>query len=391
MSQFIAKVDVDKYTISFHREGSVWVSDVVAGVRGTRMLQYMLYDPFDCMSRMSIDVLIPFDAYIKYEWLKVCPHMKYAYEKCGDVVTADKMAMIAYVNKYPFLEPLLNNPHNKKYAYFSFMWHQTYDSPDKYELRPAMLKQVIRNFHDPSIDIHPFIPLSKAHEPQYRWALSLVDDYGMDDWTLTEIGNGWFTEKDMNYVIKLHDRAPDEFMLGEIWDVLESYLSYRRMIKDAIYEDLLPRTVRDDPYWIYPSPAAYTTRRNRIAGILNDFQDGRESHAEFDMHMDRYKNYPVDVTVDGFRFYTTTSREDWIEHSDALKQCCYRLKYYSHANSILTFVEKDGIPYGTIDYSLDEHQVIQARVDQTDYSKSDMPADVVKLFRKHVMSKLENK
>lgn len=27
----------------------------------------------------------------------------------------------------------------------------------------------------------------------------------------------------------------------------------------------------------------------------------------------------VDVTVDGFRFYTTTSREDWIEHSDALK------------------------------------------------------------------------
>lgn len=99
----------------------------------------------------------------------------------------------------------------------------------------------------------------------------------------------------------------------------------------------------------------------------------------------------VDVTVDGFRFYTTTSREDWIEHSDALKQCCYRLKYYSHTNSILTFVEKDGIPHGTIDYSLNEHQVIQARVDQTDYSKSDMPTNVVKLFRKHVMGMLENK
>lgn len=389
MSQFIAKIDVDKYTISFHREGSVWVK--AKGVRGTRMLQYMLYDPCDCVSRMSVDVLIPFDAYIKYEWLKVCPHMKYAYDKCGDVVTADKMAMIAWCNKHPYLEPLLNNPHNKKYAYFSFMWNCTSDSAAKYERDPAMLKQVIRNFHDPSIDIHPFIPLSKAHEPQYRWALSLIDDYGMDDWTLSEIWDGWFTEKDMNYVIKLHDKAPDEFILGEIWDVLESYLSYRRMIKDAIHEDLIPRTVRDDPYWIYPSPAAYTTRRNRIAGILNDFQDGQESHTEFDMHMDRYKNYSVDITVGEFRFYTTTSRETWIKHSDALKQCCYRLKYYSHTSSILIFVEKDGIPYGTIDYSLNEHQVIQARVDQTDYSKSDMPADVLKLFRKHVVCMLENK
>ena len=389
MSQFIAKVDVDKYTISFHREGSVWVK--AKGVRGTRMLQYMLYDPCDCTSRMDVDVLIPFDAYIKYEWLRVCPHMKYAYEKCGDVVTADKMAMIAYVNKYPFLEPLLNNPHNKKYAYFSFMWNCTRDSVAKYECDPAMLKQVIRNFHDPSIDIHPFIPLSKAHEPQYRWVLSLVNDYGMDDWTLIEIASGWFTEKDMNYVIKLHAKASDGSMLGEIWDTLETYLSYRRMIKDAIHEDLLPRTVLDDPYWIYPSPSSFPARRRRIAGILNDFHDGQESHAAFDMHMDRYKNYPVDVTVDGLRFYTTTSREDWIEHSDALKQCCYRLKYYSHTNSILTFVEKDGIPYGTIDYSLNEHQVVQARIDQSDYSKSDMPADVLKLFRKHVMSMLENK
>lgn len=389
MSQFIAKVDVDKYTISFHREGSVWVK--AKGVKDTCMLQYMLYDPHDGVSRMYGDILIPFNAYIKYEWLKVCPHMKYAYEKCGDVVTADKMAMIAYVNKYPFLEPLLNNPHNKKYAYFSFMWNCTIDSPGKYERKPAMLKQVIRNFHDPSIDIHPFIPLSKAHEPQYRWALSLVNDYGMDDWTLSEIWNGWFTEKDMKYVIKLHDKAADARILGEIWDVLESYLSYRKMINDATHEGLVPHTVLDDPYWIYPSPAAYTTRRNRIADILNNFHYVQEGHAEFDMHMERYKNYPVDVTVDGFRFYTTTSRETWIEHSDTLKQCCYRLKYYSHTDSILIFVEKDGIPYGTIDYSLNEHQVIQARVDQTDYSKSDMPTNVVKLFRKHVMVMLENK
>ena len=163
------------------------------------------------------------------------------------------------------------------------------------------------------------------------------------------------------------------------------------MIKDAIHEDLIPRTVRDDPYWIYPSPASYTTRRNRIADILNNFHDDQESHGEFDSHMERYKNYPVDITVGEFRFYTTTRREDWIEHSDALKQCCYRLKYYSHSSSILTFVEKDGIPYGTIDYSLNEHQVIQARVDQTDYSKSNMPADVLKLFRKHVVHMLENK
>ena len=389
MSQCISNVVVDKYTISFHREGSVWVK--AKGVRGERMVQYMLYDPYDGESRMDGDVMIPFSDYVKYEWLKVCPHMEYAYKKCGDAVTADKMSMIVYVNKYPFLEPLLNNPHNKKYLYFSHMWHCTDDGLFKYENDPAMLKQVIRNFHDPSIDIHPFIPLSKAHEPQYRWALSLVNEYGMDEGILSELANGWFTEKDMNYVIKLHDKAPDEFILGEIWDVLESYLSYRRMIKDAIHEGLMPRTVRDDPYWIYPSPASYTTRRRRVAGILHDFYYVQESHEEFDSHMERYKKYSVDITVDGFRFYTTTSREDWIEHSDALKQCCYRLKYYSHISSILTFVEKDGIPYGTIDYSLNEHQVIQARVDQTDYSKSDMPADVLKLFRKHVVCMLENK
>lgn len=51
----------------------------------------------------------------------------------------------------------------------------------------------------------------------------------------------------------------------------------------------------------------------------------------------------------------------------------------------------DGVPYGTIDYSLEEHRVLQARIDQTDYSKSDMPSGVVKLFMKHVICVLENK
>ena len=72
-------------------------------------------------------------------------------------------------------------------------------------------------------------------------------------------------------------------------------------------------------------------------------------------------------------------------------QCCYRLKYYSHEESILTFVEKDGVPYGTIDYSLEYHHIQQSRIDQSDYSKSSMPADVVKLFMKHVVHMLENK
>ena len=389
MSIYIARKYVGAYTFVFHREGTLHVE--IQGNPNAYELCDALCDAYSGIAQMSGDVLIPFDDYIKYTWLRLFPHMKYAYDKCGDVVTADKMAMITVVNHYPFLEPLLNNPHNKKYAYFNFMWNCTSDGPGMYLDNPTILRQVIRNFHDPSIELNMFIPLSKAHEPQYRWVLSLVNDYGMDECSLSELANGWFTEKDMNYVIKLHAKAPYDFILGEIWDTLETYLSYRRMIKDAVFEDLLPRTVRDDPYWVYPSPSSFPARRRRIAGILNDFYDGQESHADFDMHMERYKKYPVDITVDEFRFYTTTSRKDWIEHSDALKQCCYRLKYYSHTSSILTFVEKDGIPYGTIDYSLNEHQVIQARVDQTDYSKSDMPANVVKLFRKHVMSMLENK
>ena len=389
MSTYIARKYVGAYTFVFHREGALHVE--IQGSPNAYGLCSALYDPYDGNTIISHDTMVPFDDYIKYTWLKVFPHMKYAYEKCGDTVTADKLAMITIVNKYPFLEPLLNNPHNKKYLYFDFMWHQTYDDPGKYENDPAMLKQVIRNFHDPSIDIHPFVPLSKAHEPQYRWVMNMIKEGSLDELILSDLGNGWFTEKDMNYIIKLHTKAPSELGLVEQWDALESYVSYRRMIKDAIHEDLIPRTVRDDPYWIYPSPASYLARWNRITGILNDFHNGQVSHDEFDSHMGRYNNYRVDITVDGFRFYTTTSREAWIKHSDALKQCCYRLKYYAHTSSILTFVEKDGVPYGTIDYSLEEHQIIQARIDQTDYSKSDMPSDVVKLFRKHVACMLENK
>lgn len=389
MSQFIFTVDVDEYIIAFHREGSVWVK--VKGRSGTRMLPYMLCDPFDGESRMDSDTLIPFNDYVKHEWLKVCPHMKYAYAKCGDEVTADKMSMITYVNKHPFLEPLLNDPHNKKYARFSYMWSCTSDTLVRYEKDPAMLKQAIRNFHDPSIELDMHVPLSKAHEPQYRWVMNMIKEGSLDELILINLATGWLSEKDMKYVIKLHAKAPSELRLDEEWIALESYISYRGMLNDAVYEGLLPVNVLDDPYWVYPSPASYLTRRNRVNDTLNDFYDGQESHEEFDSHMERYKNYPVDITVGEFRFYTTTSREDWIKHSDALKQCCYRLKYYSHDNSILTFVEKGGVPYGTIDYSLECHHIQQARIDQTDYSKSSMPADVVKLFMKHVVHMLENK
>lgn len=389
MAQFISSIDVDEYTISFHREGSVWVK--VKGVRGVRMIQYMLCDPYDGTMKMSGDVLIPFNDYVKYEWLKVFPHMKYAYDKCGDVVPADRMAMITYVNKHSFLEPLLNNPHNKKYTSLIYMWASITEPLPRYARHPDVLKQAIRNFHDPSIELNMYIPLSKSHEPQYKWVMNMIKEGSLDELITTDLSTGWLSKKDMNYVIKLHAKAPREFRLDEEWIALESYVNYRRMLEEAVYERLLPNNVLDDPYWVYPSPASYYARRNRVADVLNAFYDGQESHEEFDSHMERYKKYSVDITVDGFRFYTTTSRDGWISHSDALKQCCYRAKYYSHEDSILTFVEKDGMPYGTIDYSLEYHHIQQARIDQSDYSKSSMPADVVKLFMKHVIHMLENK
>lgn len=388
MSKRIFREEVGIYEFSFHNDGNVWVS--ISGKRGQHLISSALCDPYDGTSKMPEDVLVPFDAYVKYEWLKVFPHMKYAYEKCGDAIPAGKMAMITHVNQYPCLEPMLNNPHDKRYAYFNVMWNVTCDSRAKYEMYPEMLKHAIRNFHNASIELNMFIPLSKAHEPQYKWLADLINKYDIEELTLIELASGWLTEKDMNYVIKLHAKAPSELRLDEVWVALEAYMSYRAMLKNAVFEGLLPDNVMDDPYWVYPSPAAYLTRRNRVADILNDFYDGQESHEEFDSHMERYKKYPVDITVDGFRFYTTTSRESWISHSDALKQCCYRLKYYAHENDILTFVEKDGVPYGTIDYSLEYHHIQQARIDQTDYSKSNMPTDVVKLFMKHVINMLEN-
>lgn len=389
MSQFISSVDVGEYTISFHRDGNVWVE--TKGARDVRMIKYMLCDPYDGESRMDSDTLIPFSDYVKHEWLKVCPHMKYAYDKCGDVVHADRMAMITYVNKHPFLEPLLNNPHDKKYTLLIYMWEGITEPLPRYKRHPNVLKQAIRNFHDPSIELNMRIPLSKAHEPQYKWLMNMINEGTLDELITTDLSTGWLSEKDMNYVIKLHAKAPREFRLDEEWIALESYVNYRRMLEEAVYEGLLPDNVLKDTYWVYPSPTSYYARCNRVADVLNAFYDGQESHEEFDSHMERYKKYSVDITVDGFRFYTTTSREGWISHSDALKQCCYRAKYYSHENNILTFVEKDGVPYGTIDYSLNEHQVFQARIDQSDYSKSSMPADVVKLFMKHVVHMLENK
>lgn len=388
MSNYIARKYIGGYTFVFHREGTVHVE--IQGKHRAYDICDALCDPYDGTSLIGYDTMVPFDDYIKYAWLRIFPHMEYAYKKCGDMVTADELAMITYVNKHPYLESLLNNPHNKRYAYFNYMWTCTCDHLSAYEKDPVMLKRVIRNFHDASIEQCMYIPPSKAHEPQYRWVADMAKNTSVSDITLIELANGWLTEKDMNYVIKLHAKAPREFRLDEQWIALESYISYRGMLRDATREGLLPDNVMDDPYWVYPSPASLYARRDRVYGILTDFYEGQESHVEFDSHMERYKKYPVDITVDGFRFYTTTSRESWIRHSDALKQCCYRLKYYAHDTSILTFVEKDGVPYGTIDYSLSEHQIIQARIDQSDYIKSNMPTDVVKLFMKHVISMLEN-
>lgn len=381
---FISSVVVENYVFSFHEEGTVWVHINDGRRRNYSMIWYELCDPYTGREAMDPNMLVPFDARVKHEWLKVCPHMKYAYEKCGDVVTADKLAMIAYVNKYPCLEPLLNNPHNKEYRYFTYMWNNTCDCISMYERMPHVLKQVVRNFHDATIDLHMFIPLSEAHEPQYRWARDMVSRGCVDGIVLSELSDGEFTVKDMNYVIKLHKKAPKDFRLDEEWIALESYVNYRRMLKDVVNEGILPGNVLDDPYWVYPSPAQYYNRRDRIDELLTNHYDSLDSHEDFDECIERYARYPVDIEVGGYRFYTTTSRERWIDHSDALKQCCYKARYYTHENNILTFVEKDGMPYGTIDYSLVEHRVVQARVDQTVYSESDMPLSTVALFNKHV-------
>lgn len=388
MSECIFREEVGIYEFSFYSDGVVRVR--MSGTREERLISSAICYSCGESARMAEDELVPFDAYVKYEWLKVFPHMKYAYEKCGDAVPAGKMAMISYVNQYPYLEPLLNNPHDKSYAYLRSMWDATCDCMSAYEKDPARLKRVIRNFHDASIEQCVYVPLSKAHEPQYRWVADMAKNTNVSDITLMELSSGWLTKKDMDYVIKLHDKAPSAFRLDEQWIALESYISYRGMLRDAVHEELLPDNVMDDPYWVYPSPASLYARRDRVYDILTGFYEGQEPHEDFDIYVERYKKYPVDITVDGFRFYTTTSRESWVSHSDALKQCCYRLKYYAHDTSILTFVEKDGVPYGTIDYSLSEHQIIQARIDQTDYSKSNMPTDVVKLFMKHVINMLEN-
>lgn len=388
MSNDIARKYVGAYTFVYTREGDVLVE--IQGHRHIYDICNALCDEYGGESHISCDVIVPFDDYIKYAWLRVFPHMKYAYDKCSDTVTADKMAMLVHCNKHPCLEPLLNNPHNKKYACLNYMWRNTSDSVDEYERAPAKLKQAIRNFHDPSIELDMHVPLSKAHKPQYKWVMGMIKEGHMDEFILSDIALTGLSEKDMNYVIKLHAKAPRELRLDEVWIALEAYVSYAGMLRECVLEGLLPNNVLDDPYWVYPSPAAYLNRRNRVRELLEYEQGSKESHEEFDNHMERYKKYPVDITVDGFRFYTTTSREDWISHSDALKQCCYRLKYYSHDTSILTFVEKDGVPYGTIDYSLEHHHVQQARIDQTVYSESNMPYDVVKLFNKHVVRMLEN-
>lgn len=391
MSNCIFTVDVNERAFKFYKKGIVRVCiNIDQRNHIIDSLFNGLCDPYDGGAHIDGDIVVPFDTYVKHEWLKVLPHMKYAYEKCGDVVTADKLAMITMVNRYPCLEPMLNNPHNKKYACLNFMWNQTCGSPGVYEENTARLKQAIRNFHDPSIELNRYIPLSVAHEPQYRWLAAMINKGDLDERILLDLTTMGLYEKDMNYVIKLHAKAPRDLRLDEEWTALEAYVSYKNLLRECVYEGHLPHSVLSDPYWVYPSPASYLERRNRVYALLEITRDGGV-HEEFDNHMERYKKYPVDITVDGFRFYTTTSREDWISHSDALKQCCYRLKYYSHDASILTFVEKDGVPYGTIDYSLEHHHVQQARIDQADYSKSNMPNDVVKLFNKHVVRMLENK
>lgn len=320
--------------------------------------------------------------------LKCSPTLHYALDRSGGFISVGELCIMHRCSTHPEMEAFLNNPHHKSMATLMHMLYTTSDNPMNYALQKDRFKKALSNWHKKDVPASKNVPLSMMHIPAYRW---LSENYHSDDesvWDmLTRIS---FCDKDVNYLMKSY---PDGLEEG-----IDEWVHYMDSLYTCVREHLIGPAHMDDPYWRRPSRASFYDKRARLEGMLQELMEMREEHmrnnprhGDFDEKVARYSDYRIDIQVGAYRFYTSMDRETWISHSNALKQCCYNARYYAAEDTVLVFVEKDGAPYGTIEYNTNSHTIPQARVDQTDYHKSKMPNNVIELFRSSVMPEMQGK
>lgn len=270
------------------------------------------------------------------------------------------------------------------------------------ELTPVQRRHAVRNWMENDIapyDVERVPPLHTWHEARwdhffrspYRTAqTAAVLSHLMENMLINGLD---FTDKDVKYIWKQvmrrldnGDELPPQ-ELAHMWEqVLGVWVDNMQVLYNLWLEDALNgRDICDiwyDDYWRYPRDIeiAHNTNDHRLREILDRIPE--QSHKAFEEYKPAYDGYKIDITIDGYRFYTTGDVQQWQSHARALRQCVFNAGYYKYSG-IIVFVEKDGNPYGTI--HCEKGEILQARIDQTDYSASRMPDEIQNMFLTHVV------
>lgn len=341
------------------------------------------------------------------------PELKYAVQKIRKNWIKSGLAMqytviMLYYGDIKETESLLSCPYNNDvfgmlYSYELAAEYQ--DAPSWEELTAAQRRHAVRNWTENDVtrcgpDYLP--PLHTWHET--RWDFFFRNPHRTDraHVTLSRLAenmhyNGLdFTDKDVKYIWKQVRRglqgdesSPQE--LARVWEqTLDVWTDNMQILYSIWVEDAFNgrdiALIWHDDYWRYPRDIviAHDTNNARLLEILEGDQEVNSK--AFEEYAPIYEEYGIDITIDGYRFYTTGHSQQWQDHARALRQCVYSAGYYKYSG-IIVFVEKDGNPYGTI--HCDKSEILQARIDQTDYSKSIMPEEIQDMFLTHVVPQYE--
>lgn len=339
------------------------------------------------------------------------PELKYAMQKIRKNWIKSGLAMqytviMLYYSHIKETESLLSCSYNNDV--FGMLY--SYETAAEYwntatwdELTNAQRRQAVRNWLENDVsqcgpDYLP--PLHTWHES--RWDFFFRNPHRTKQsyhvlYQLTEnmLINGLdFTDKDVKYIWKQvrrnlqGDELPEQELVQMWYQSLGVWVDNMQVLYNLWLEGDFNGTGRDistiwhEDYWRYPRDIviAHDTNDNRLQEIL--YGSPEVNNQAFEEYRPKYEGYKIDITIDGYRFYTSGDAQQWQRHARTLHQCVFNAGYYKY-KGIIVFVEKDDTPYGTI--HCEKGEILQARVDQANYSKSEMPKEIQDMFLTHVV------
>lgn len=369
-----------------------------------RSLQNVLYDVM--LYDDKTDVWYLYEEYL----IQHRPELKYAIEKLRKMSHKPNRAaytiMMVCFGHVKETESLLSCPHHNNYAWallegqLTAPWRHSEDYTfvwDKWT--PVQRRHAVRNWYTYEVTVHMgdgVPPMYEWHEPQWDFLMRHINVSGcypaisriMD--FMRETCGFVFVEKDLKYIQKATSRIyasdtdPCERMqIERLFRTIRLWWDNLRVLQESCEEEAIPRAFADliqDEYWRYPRDlhAAHDENIMRL--------ETRRSGSTFDKYADKYAAYKIDTVAGGYRFYTSGDERTWQVHATKLSQCVYASKYYEQ-KGVIVFVEKDGVPYGTIHWC--DNRIDEARITQKVYSESEMPQEVQDIFTSQVVPQYE--